>query len=439
MPPLTRESISSSEPREHAAADRPRRISPAPSSSPTAGAGGLRRTRSSAPSSSSDGEVLGEGFHAAYGGPHAEREALAACGGADTRGATLYVSLEPCCHHGQTPPCTDAILEAGIARVVVASDDPTEKAAGRGLGILRDEGVEVVVADGELAARARLLNQPFRKHARTGRPCVLFKSAMTLDGKVATRTGDSKWISGEASPRARAPLARRARRRRRRDRHRARRRPAADRARSTASRASRAASCSTPRRACRSTPSSCAARPRSRSPSSSRAPPRGSRPTRWRSPGADVIVATGENEPARVRSALDQLGAAGHHLDPARGRPAPGRARSSTPARSTRSGCSSRRSWSAARARATRSRARASSGSPRPPARSTLDVERIGDDVLDLRAAAGVVTCSPGSSRTSGRSTAVDARRRRRAARGAHAAAPARSPRATRSPSTASA
>src|SRR5207253_7010343 len=82
---------------------------------------------------------------------------------------------------------------------VVASDDPTEKASGRGLGILRDEGVEVVLADGDLAAGARLLNQPFRKHARVGRPWVLFKSAMTLDGKVATRTGDSKWISGEDS------------------------------------------------------------------------------------------------------------------------------------------------------------------------------------------------------------------------------------------------
>ena len=144
-----------------------------------------------------DGAVLGEGFHTAHGEPHAEREALAACGDAGTAGATMYVSLEPCCHHGRTPPCTDAILEAGIARVVVASDDPTEKAAGRGLGILRDEGIEVVVAEGELAARARLLNQPFRKHARTGIPWVLFKSAMTLDGKVATRTGDSKWISGE--------------------------------------------------------------------------------------------------------------------------------------------------------------------------------------------------------------------------------------------------
>jgi diaminohydroxyphosphoribosylaminopyrimidine deaminase/5-amino-6-(5-phosphoribosylamino)uracil reductase len=111
----------------------------------------------------------------------------------------MYVSLEPCCHHGRTPPCTDAIVEAGIERVLVASDDPSSHAAGRGLGILRDEGVEVLVVEGELAARARLLNQPFRKHARTGRPWVMFKSAMTLDGKVATRTGDSKWISGEES------------------------------------------------------------------------------------------------------------------------------------------------------------------------------------------------------------------------------------------------
>jgi diaminohydroxyphosphoribosylaminopyrimidine deaminase / 5-amino-6-(5-phosphoribosylamino)uracil reductase len=148
-----------------------------------------------------DGVVLGEGFHTAYGQPHAEREALAACGAAGARGATMYVSLEPCAHYGQTPPCTDAIIEAGIARVVVASDDPSDKGSGRGLGILRDEGIEVVVAGGDLAARARLLNQPFRKHARTGRPFVLFKSAMTLDGKVATRTGDSKWISGEESRR----------------------------------------------------------------------------------------------------------------------------------------------------------------------------------------------------------------------------------------------
>jgi diaminohydroxyphosphoribosylaminopyrimidine deaminase / 5-amino-6-(5-phosphoribosylamino)uracil reductase len=143
-------------------------------------------------------EIVGEGWHERYGGPHAEVNALAMAGDA-AQGATLYVSLEPCCHHGQTPPCTDAIAAAGVARVVVGSDDPTEKASGRGLGILRDEGVEVVVADGELATRARLLNQPFRKHARTRRPFVLFKSAMTLDGKVATVTGDSKWISGETS------------------------------------------------------------------------------------------------------------------------------------------------------------------------------------------------------------------------------------------------
>jgi diaminohydroxyphosphoribosylaminopyrimidine deaminase / 5-amino-6-(5-phosphoribosylamino)uracil reductase len=144
-------------------------------------------------------EVLGEGWHEQFGGVHAEVNAIEACGLEDLTGTTLYVSLEPCCHEGKTPPCTDAILHAGIKRVVVASDDPTEKASGRGLGILRDEGVEVVVAEGELAARARLLNQAFRKHSRVGRPWVLFKSAMTLDGKVATRTGDSKWISGEDS------------------------------------------------------------------------------------------------------------------------------------------------------------------------------------------------------------------------------------------------
>lgn len=147
-----------------------------------------------------DGEdVLGEGWHERLGGEHAEVRAIHACGGRDLSQATLYVSLEPCCHEGRTPPCTDAILTAGIRRVVVASDDPSEKAAGRGLGILRDEGVEVLLADGEMGESARLLNQPFRKHARVGRPWVLFKSAMTLDGKVATKGGDSQWISGEQS------------------------------------------------------------------------------------------------------------------------------------------------------------------------------------------------------------------------------------------------
>ncbi len=149
-----------------------------------------------------DGRVIGEGSTQPPGQAHAERMALAACQ-EDPSGATMYLSLEPCAHHGRTPPCTEAILEAGISRVVIASDDPTTKAAGRGPGILRDEGVEVVWIDGEAAEKARLLNQPFRKHARTGRPLVVFKSAMTLDGKVATVRGDSQWISGEAS-RARA-------------------------------------------------------------------------------------------------------------------------------------------------------------------------------------------------------------------------------------------
>ncbi len=149
-----------------------------------------------------DGEVLGEGFHTAHGEAHAEREALAACGGADTAGATMYVSLEPCCHHGQHA-AVHGRDPRGRASPAWWSPPTTRRRRppGRGLGILRDEGVEIVIAEGELAARARLLNQPFRKHARTGVPWVLFKSAMTLDGKVATRTGDSKWISGDDSRR----------------------------------------------------------------------------------------------------------------------------------------------------------------------------------------------------------------------------------------------
>src|SRR3954471_22272825 len=146
--------------------------------------------------------LIGEGFHEAPGHPHAERAALAACE-ENPAGGTMYVSLEPCAHHGRTPPCTDAIVEAGIARVVVASDDPTDKASGRGLGILRDEGIQVDIFDGACAEQARLINQPFRKHAKTGRPLVVWKAAMTLDGKVATSRGDSKWISGSSS-RARA-------------------------------------------------------------------------------------------------------------------------------------------------------------------------------------------------------------------------------------------
>ena len=147
------------------------------------------------------GEVIGEGFHAELGDLHAERAALADCWeqGEDPQGATMYVTLEPCSHTGRQPPCTEAILEAGISRVVIASEDPSEKAAGRGPGILRDGGVEIEVAAGEEATAARLLNQPFRKHARTGLPLVTLKLAMSLDGRTSTAPGDSPWISGEKS------------------------------------------------------------------------------------------------------------------------------------------------------------------------------------------------------------------------------------------------
>jgi diaminohydroxyphosphoribosylaminopyrimidine deaminase / 5-amino-6-(5-phosphoribosylamino)uracil reductase len=148
-----------------------------------------------------DGAVIGEGFHAELGGLHAERAALEDCRrrGEDSAGATMYVSLEPCAHQGRQPPCTEAILEAGIGRVVIGSDDPSEKAAGRGPGILRDGGVEVEFASGEEATAARLINQPFRKHARTGLPLVTLKLAMSLDGSTTTAPGGSPWISGEQS------------------------------------------------------------------------------------------------------------------------------------------------------------------------------------------------------------------------------------------------
>jgi diaminohydroxyphosphoribosylaminopyrimidine deaminase/5-amino-6-(5-phosphoribosylamino)uracil reductase len=148
-----------------------------------------------------DGEVIGEGYHAELGDLHAERAALKDCRerGEDPAGATMYVTLEPCAHEGRQPPCTEAILEAGVSRVVIGSDDPSEKASGRGPGILRDGGVEVAFATGEEATAARLLNQPFRKHARTGLPLVALKLAMSLDGRTTTPEGDSPWISGPES------------------------------------------------------------------------------------------------------------------------------------------------------------------------------------------------------------------------------------------------
>jgi diaminohydroxyphosphoribosylaminopyrimidine deaminase / 5-amino-6-(5-phosphoribosylamino)uracil reductase len=148
-----------------------------------------------------DGEVIGEGFHAELGGLHAERSALEDCRerGEDPAGATMYVTLEPCAHQGRQPPCVEAIREAGIGRVVIASEDPSEKAAGRGPGILRDGGVEVDFASGAEATAARRLTQPFRKHARTGMPLVILKMAMSLDGQTTTAPGDSPWISGSES------------------------------------------------------------------------------------------------------------------------------------------------------------------------------------------------------------------------------------------------
>ncbi len=148
-----------------------------------------------------DGEAIGEGFHAELGGFHAERAALADCRerGEDPAGATMYVTLEPCAHEGRQPPCVEAILEAGISRVVIASEDPSAKASGRGPGVLRDGGVEVELAAGEEATAARLLNQPFRKHARTGLPLVTLKLAISLDGQTTTAAEDSPWISGPES------------------------------------------------------------------------------------------------------------------------------------------------------------------------------------------------------------------------------------------------
>jgi diaminohydroxyphosphoribosylaminopyrimidine deaminase / 5-amino-6-(5-phosphoribosylamino)uracil reductase len=182
-----------------------------------------------------DGEVIGEGFHAALGGLHAERAALADAAerGEDPAGATMYVTLEPCAHQGRQPPCAEAILAADLSRVVIASGDPTEKTAGRGPAQLREGGVEVDFADpaddvgasaaaggstttgasaaaggpaatgagdaAEVATAARLLNQPFRKHGLTGLPLVVLKTAMSLDGRTATPAGASPWISGERS------------------------------------------------------------------------------------------------------------------------------------------------------------------------------------------------------------------------------------------------
>jgi len=141
-------------------------------------------------------EIIAEGWHARFGGPHAEVVALAAAGGR-ARGATLYVTLEPCCHHGKTPPCTEAILAAGIGRVVVAAGDPFPAVAGRGIEALRAAGL--VVETGLLAAEAGRLTAAFRTLVTQGRPWVLAKWAMSLDGRLTASPGQDRWISSPES------------------------------------------------------------------------------------------------------------------------------------------------------------------------------------------------------------------------------------------------
>lgn len=143
-----------------------------------------------------NGRVIGEGYHRKYGELHAERNALAACT-EDPAGAILYVTLEPCCHYGKTPPCTEIIIEKEIAKVVIGSRDPNPKVAGKGTRILREHGIEVV--EDYMREACDALNPVFFHYITTKTPYVVLKFAMTLDGKIATRTGASKWITGEAA------------------------------------------------------------------------------------------------------------------------------------------------------------------------------------------------------------------------------------------------
>ena len=143
-----------------------------------------------------EGRIIGEGWHTHYGGAHAERAALKSCT-ESTESATMYVTLEPCCHYGKTPPCTEAIIESGITRVVAAMQDPNPRVAGKGFDQLRAAGIEVVVGIEEEFAREQ--NRVFLKYITTKKPWITLKCAMTLDGKIATHTGDSRWITGTES------------------------------------------------------------------------------------------------------------------------------------------------------------------------------------------------------------------------------------------------
>ena len=143
-----------------------------------------------------DDRIIGQGWHEKYGQPHAERNALAACN-ESPKGATMYVTLEPCCHHGKQPPCVDAIIEAGIRRVVVGSADPNPLVSGKGIQILRKHSIEVT--EHILQEECDKLNEVFFHYIQTKQPFVVMKYAMTIDGKIASYTGASKWITSEVS------------------------------------------------------------------------------------------------------------------------------------------------------------------------------------------------------------------------------------------------
>jgi diaminohydroxyphosphoribosylaminopyrimidine deaminase/5-amino-6-(5-phosphoribosylamino)uracil reductase len=143
-----------------------------------------------------DGTIVGKGWHEALGGPHAEVNALDHAG-EKAAGATIYVTLEPCHHHGRTPPCTERILAAGIRRVVMATADPNPKVTGGGAQYLKSQGLDITTGVCEEAALEQ--NEAFFKFIRTGRPFVFLKCAATLDGRIAARTGDSKWVTGPAA------------------------------------------------------------------------------------------------------------------------------------------------------------------------------------------------------------------------------------------------
>ena len=143
-----------------------------------------------------DGEIIAEGYHEKYGEFHAERNALLHCQ-SETKGASLYVTLEPCCHYGKTPPCTEIIIEKGIKKVFVGILDPNPLVAGKGVKILQDAGIEVEV--GLCQDEIRELNKVFLKYITTKRPYVIMKTAMTLDGKIAAHTGDSRWVTNDES------------------------------------------------------------------------------------------------------------------------------------------------------------------------------------------------------------------------------------------------